>query len=144
MEVRCFENLILYILKLYFLCRHGFINPVNYNDNEVFCGGYGVQWESNGGKCGVCGDNYQDGVPRAHETGGKFGNKIISGTYTAGEIIDIEVEIIANHWGYFELKLCSVDSSGDIVTQECLDEYPLEVMKTPAMRIATARVVVMG
>ena len=110
MEVRCFENLILYILKLYFLCRHGFINPVNYNDNEVYCGGYSVQWESNGGKCGVCGDNYQDGVPRAHETGGKFGNKIISGTYTAGEIIDIEVEIIANHWGYFELKLCSVDS----------------------------------
>merc|ERR1712086_1211959 len=106
--------------------RHGFINPVNYNDNEVFCGGYGVQWESNGGKCGVCGDNYQDGVPRAHETGGKFGNKIISGAYTAGEVIDIEVEIIANHWGYFELKLCSVDNSGDIVTQECLDEYPLE------------------
>ena len=114
---------------------------MNYNDNEVFCGGYGVQWSSNGGKCGVCGDNYQDEVPRAHETGGKFGNEIIGATYTTGAIIDIDIEIVANHWGYFELKLCPVDASGDIVTQDCLDEhpypYPIPLPRTAWMNTPT-------
>lgn len=36
--------------------RFGYPNPVNYNDNELFCGGYAVQWEQNQGNCGVCGD----------------------------------------------------------------------------------------
>merc|ERR1719445_2633482 len=105
------------------LWRFGFSNPVNY------------------GKCGVCGDDYRDEMPREHETGGKYGNKIISATYTAGDTVDIEVEIVANHWGYFELKLCPMDESGEIVSQECLDQRPLEVMKTAAMMKETARLV---
>jgi len=121
--------------------RFGFSNPVNYNDNELFCGGFGVQWDVNQGKCGVCGDDYRDEMPREHETGGKYGNKIISATYTAGDTVDIEVEIVANHWGYFELKLCPMDELGEIVSQDCLDQRPLEVMKTPAMIRETARVV---
>ena len=24
--------------------RFGFTNPINYNDNEVFCGGFGSEW----------------------------------------------------------------------------------------------------
>merc|ERR1712121_45678 len=55
--------------------RLGFSNPVNYNDNEVFCGGVGVQ-QKNGYKCGVCGDNNDLSPPREHEGGGKFGNGI--------------------------------------------------------------------
>ena len=38
--------------------RFGFKNPKNYNDNEQNCGGYSIQWETNNGKCGVCGDPY--------------------------------------------------------------------------------------
>ncbi|RXG52211.1 hypothetical protein Avbf_17097 [Armadillidium vulgare] len=49
--------------------REGYRNPPDYNDNELFCGGLTVQ-EANGGKCGVCGDNYADPTPRAHEDGG--------------------------------------------------------------------------
>ena len=30
--------------------RFGFINPINYNDNEVFCGGVSHQFEKNGGR----------------------------------------------------------------------------------------------
>merc|ERR1712018_117639 len=32
--------------------RFGYINPINYNDNEVFCGGVSHQFEKNGGRCG--------------------------------------------------------------------------------------------
>merc|ERR1719195_1058291 len=109
--------------------RFGFDNPVNYNDDQVYCGGYGVQWNSNGGKCGVCGDDFRDRQPRDHETGGTYGNNIISATYGKSDITDIEVLITANHWGYFELKLCPATQTGEEVSQACLDMMPLEVIK---------------
>lgn len=31
--------------------RFGYINPINYNDNEVFCGGVSHQFEKNNGRC---------------------------------------------------------------------------------------------
>ena len=49
------------------LARFGYSNPVNYNDNELYCGGFSVQWANNDGKCGVCGDNWADPAPRPHE-----------------------------------------------------------------------------
>ena len=36
--------------------RYGFSNPPNFNDHEIYCGGFTRQWRTNGGKCGVCGD----------------------------------------------------------------------------------------
>lgn len=39
-----------------FLLRYGFNTPPNYNDHELYCGGYSRQWGTNGGKCGICGD----------------------------------------------------------------------------------------
>ena len=81
----------------------------------------------------MCGDNYQEEVPRQHETGGKFGNEIISGRYLAGSTVDIEVHITANHTGFFVLKLCPVKEPGEIASQSCLDQYPLEVMDSPTM-----------
>lgn len=36
--------------------RYGFDTPPNYNDHELYCGGYSRQWQNNGGKCGICGD----------------------------------------------------------------------------------------
>lgn len=46
--------------------RYGFPTPVNWNDNELFCGGFTTQWQQNGGKCGICGDNWRG--PRDHES----------------------------------------------------------------------------
>lgn len=66
--------------------RFGYPNPVNYNDNELFCGGYAVQWEQNKGQCGVCGDAYHLKTPRPHEAGGEFAKGIISRYYTAGQV----------------------------------------------------------
>ena len=103
----------------------------------MYCGGFGVQWAQNQGKCGVCGDDYRDEVPRQHETGGKFGNEIITATYTAGDTLDIEVEIVANHWGFFVLKVCPMTEPGEIASQACLDQHPLEVVKTGDRREVT-------
>ena len=50
--------------------RFGFDVPSNYNDMSNYCGGISRQWETNGGKCGVCGDPW-DQNPREHEPGGK-------------------------------------------------------------------------
>ena len=88
--------------------RFGFTNPVNYNDNEVYCGGYGsedevistsvpnqfsnpyslipVQFDKYDGKCGVCGDEFGQEPPRDHESGGKFGNGIIGKRYVMGQV----------------------------------------------------------
>ena len=66
--------------------RFGYPNPVNYNDNELFCGGYAVQWEQNEGQCGVCGDAYHLKTPRPHEAGGEYAKGIISRYYTSGQV----------------------------------------------------------
>lgn len=39
--------------------RYGFSQlPANYNDHELFCGGFTRQHKTNKGKCGECGDPY--------------------------------------------------------------------------------------
>ena len=32
----------------------------NEDDNALYCGGFGVQHDHNGGKCGICGDPWDD------------------------------------------------------------------------------------
>ena len=63
-----------------------------------------VHWLQNGGKCGVCGDAYQS--QRLHETGGPYANQLLGARYAPGQIIDIDIELSANHQGYFEISLC--------------------------------------
>jgi len=111
--------------------RYGFPNPVNYNDNELYCGGFSVQWQQNEGKCGVCGDAFNLPKPRPHEDGGRYGNGIVGRRYSMGQIIDVEIDISANHWGHFELKVCPVDGNPDGVTQECFDQHPLVLADNP-------------
>ena len=36
--------------------RYGFNTPKNFNDNELYCGGWSRQHQKNNGQCGVCGD----------------------------------------------------------------------------------------
>jgi len=107
--------------------RFGYLNPINYNDNEVFCGGVKKQFKENDGKCGVCGDPWDAPHPQLHETGGKFGNQVIAKTYVAGSFIDLEVELTANHKGRFQFKLCPVGPSEE-ATQACLDKH---IIRTP-------------
>ncbi|KAK3592827.1 hypothetical protein CHS0354_019055 [Potamilus streckersoni] len=112
--------------------RYGFPNPPNYDDNQVYCGGVQVQWEQNGGKCGVCGDPWQG--PRDNEPGGKFANGIIVRKYTPGEVITVVVELTANHKGYMEFRLCPNDDPRKVIQQDCLDRYPLRLTENGKTR----------
>ena len=47
--------------------------------------------------------------------------------YYAGEAIRVSVELTANHYGYFEFRLCQNDEQNKLVDQECFDKNPLLV-----------------
>ncbi|CAG0923912.1 unnamed protein product [Notodromas monacha] len=113
--------------------RLGFRNPVNYNDNELFCGGYSKFVES-GQKCGVCGDPYDPSGTGPHEAGGIFANDIATRVYVAGQTVEIVAELTANHQGYFELKICPVNGPKEQLTQDCFDENPLLLVGSGAPR----------
>ncbi|XP_058823910.1 uncharacterized protein LOC131684787 [Topomyia yanbarensis] len=98
--------------------------PANYDDNGLFCGGYFAQWEQNGGKCGLCGDNFADSTPRLHELGGHFGQGTIVRNYTMGAVIEVKVMITANHQGHFEFNLCDL-SNGARENDACYEQIPL-------------------
>lgn len=105
--------------------RLGFDTPPNYNDNQLFCGGFTHQWYRNQGKCGICGDPY-DGI-KHHEAGGKYATGRILTSYMQGEVIRAHVEITANHKGYIEFRICAHNDVTTSATQECLDENVLQL-----------------
>ncbi|XP_059147507.1 uncharacterized protein LOC131935160 [Physella acuta] len=104
--------------------RMGFNTPPNYDDNQLFCGGVKVQYEDNGGKCGVCGDPWQG--PLEHEPGGKYATGTIVRKYNVNDVMLVVVEITANHRGYVEFRLCPSDDPMAKITQDCLDKYVLK------------------
>ncbi|XP_066992926.2 uncharacterized protein [Anabrus simplex] len=107
------------------LWRFGYNTPVNYNDNQQFCGGRYVQWFQNDGKCGECGDNYSLPRPRSQENGGTYGKGIISGVYKEGEVMTATAQITAKHMGYFQFRLCPLNNSSQLETEECFSKYTL-------------------
>jgi len=103
--------------------RYDFQTPENVNDHETNCGGFGKQWNQNDGLCGVCGDDYQLPQPRANEMGGTYGLGIITKTYTENQVIDIEIELTAYHQGFFEFRLCPLNTMDRPTSQACLDKH---------------------
>ncbi|ODM91873.1 hypothetical protein Ocin01_14811 [Orchesella cincta] len=101
--------------------------PKNWNDMELFCGGRLQQYEVNDGKCGVCGDPFDEPVPRANEDGGELYRGIIVRAYRSGAVIPVEVELTTSHKGWFEFKLCSKEDTASHLDQACFDEHPLEL-----------------
>ncbi|KAL8573639.1 hypothetical protein ACOMHN_007192 [Nucella lapillus] len=105
------------------LWRLDFNSPPNYDDNQLFCGGFSVQWERYEGKCGLCGDPWPG--PRDNEAGGKYATGIISRAYQPGQVIEVYVQLTANHKGYFEFRLCQHENPLTNITQACLDQHVL-------------------
>jgi hypothetical protein len=109
--------------------RLGYDTPPNYTDNELFCGGFTHQWNDLNGKCGICGDPWDAATPRANELGGTYGvGKIAKESYfKSGQVMDVTVQITANHLGYFEFRICPLPNfPHEDGTQECLDKHLLE------------------
>jgi hypothetical protein len=99
--------------------------PVNYDDNGSNCGGFTNQWSNQGGKCGICGDPYQNARPRRHEIGGSIGvSGVVVTTYNRNSVIEVTVKITANHLGKFKFDLCNTDSEAE--NEECFGRYPLK------------------
>lgn len=111
--------------------------PVNYDDNQLFCGGASVQRQVNGGKCGICGDAYDAPDPRPNEVGGQYFTGVIVESYTQGQIIDVTVKLTANHLGYFIFKLCPSTDAKKEVEQGCLDSNVLQVVDSAGNPIGT-------
>jgi len=95
--------------------------PENWNDNEIYCGGAGIQHGQNGGKCGECGDAWHLPKPRDNEGGGKFSREIITGNYQRGQTVDVEVYLSAAHLGFFEFRLCQWNQWLVPEEQSCFD-----------------------
>lgn len=84
----------------------------------------------------MCGDAFYP-IPRAHERGGRYYSGEITKTFKQGDIVEADVEVTANHRGWFEFKICPYDKPApeDIergangqfieVTQRCLDKHPI-------------------
>lgn len=100
--------------------RYNSSAPVDNDDVGLNCGGSTVQWNKNGGRCGLCGDNYEAPTPRSHELGGHYGEGIIVRTYNSSAPLPVRVLISANHRGYFEFQLCNLDNSAE--TETCFDQ----------------------
>jgi hypothetical protein len=83
-----------------------------------------------GGQCGVCGDRI-DGLRDNEAPHGKYFTGVTTHTYKAGSVIDVRVEMKANHRGWFFFKICPVTNNILEVTQECLNPYPLEIVQAP-------------
>lgn len=63
----------------------------NYDYNQMFCGGRVRQWQINGGKCGICGDPWDD--EREYEKGGsKYLGKIVK-TFSKNSQMPVKVQV---------------------------------------------------
>lgn len=114
--------------------RYGFSTPANYNDHELFCGGFTRQHQTNKGKCGECGDAWDLPPPRPHEYGGAYGKGVTVRKYNPGSTVTVRIELTASHMGYFEFRLCD-----DInAKQSCLDKNLLRIVSgTPFVKTST-------
>ena len=99
--------------------RYGFETPRQDTDNELNCGGFNVQWSTNKGKCGVCGDAHHLRPGKALYTHpGKYATGTITKTYKEGQEIKVVVDVTSNHQGYFTFSVGDIGSPP--ITQEKL------------------------
>ena len=108
--------------------RVGYKTPINYNDMEMWCGGLTIK-RANNGRCGICGDPY-NGTRASEVPDGKWVTKppTLTGDYGQGDWINVTVNLTAAHKGYFVFRLCPSQSDEIEVTQECLNQHPLEIL----------------
>lgn len=97
----------------------------NYDDNALFCGGFSNMWGKNGGKCGLCGDDYSIATPRPNEIGGTYGQGVIVKNYVNQVLANIGVRITANHLGLFYFNICNLDEFGK-ESEACFNKYRIQ------------------
>lgn len=96
-----------------------------------------MQYEFNDGKCGVCGDPYNETVPRTHEDGGENYRGVIVRGYRSGEKMPVEITLTASHHGYFQFRLCAKNDTNSHLSQQCYDEHLLKFYNSTSGREET-------
>lgn len=76
--------------------------------------------------------------PRANEFGGSFHRGIITGRYSAGGVIPIEVQLTAAHLGFMEFRICANPQNGG-ETQGCFNQHLLQRVDGQGSRIVVDR-----
>ncbi|XP_046350291.1 uncharacterized protein LOC124131223 [Haliotis rufescens] len=88
------------------LWRLGDVNvPMNYLDELLNCGGFYEQWQNAAGRCGACGDAYND-VIKQNEYPGIYSKQAPIKTIQMGQKLNVTVYTRQNLLGYFEFRLC--------------------------------------
>lgn len=65
------------------------------------------QHETNNGRCGVCGDAYDDVKPLFIPPSGTFATGIVGRCYLTGtRYLSATVQLTSSHLGYFDFRLC--------------------------------------
>jgi len=88
----------------------------------------GKSYERNLGQHGLCGDY----LPRNEfEAPNAFGPKFPTvASYIEGHMIDIEVQMVNHHWGWFEFRICQPSDGGKSTSipssQSCLNQHVLK------------------
>ncbi|XP_022655374.1 uncharacterized protein LOC111247988 [Varroa destructor] len=113
--------------------RTGYSAPINYDDDQLYCGGFTRQHNVNEGRCGICGDAWDTPTPRENEDGGLYGTRRVYRTYSKDETVDVTIEITAHHKGYFEFRLAPAWSNNG-TTQAELDKHLLYIEESKSTR----------
>ncbi|CAM9316682.1 unnamed protein product, partial [Hapterophycus canaliculatus] len=74
---------------------------------------------------GVCGDPRLGGTANTYSTPNSEWEVLDS--FVSGQEIEIDVVVVFYHWGHLEFFICDTADldPDDVVTQECLNKYPL-------------------
>lgn len=67
-----------------------------------------TQWDRHKGKCGVCGDPYGLPHPQPNENTGKHGKFGPVRTYASGSVVNVKVQLTANHRGKFRYRFVTL------------------------------------
>ncbi|CAC5390661.1 unnamed protein product [Mytilus coruscus] len=109
------------------LWRYDKTVPVNTKDDMLNCGGYEVQWEQNGGMCGVCGQPFDGLIVNGAEY------KTVR-SYKQGAYVNVTVEVKSNLLGFFEFRLCPRNSSKETLTHDCFERNMLWIEESWSTR----------
>ncbi|XP_070178706.1 tetratricopeptide repeat protein 23-like isoform X4 [Littorina saxatilis] len=95
------------------------------------CGGYNRQYGSNGGRCGVCGDPWDEPPPRRHEAGGiTTPSPRPVRVYQVDGEIPVFIDSTADLVGQYEFRLCKLTNSNETPDQDCFDQTPLSIRES--------------
>ena len=91
-------------------------------------------------RAGVCGDQIAPFQPhmrgKSNIADGEFYyGGLVTRNYTQGSIIDLEVNILANHNGFMEIHMCDVQECGGEISEDCFKQghcYHLLRAATPS------------